>query len=157
MFVAILYHYYGGTTVTFNNGRWYNFALSSLRLPSKENHRTAAYNRKVPPFDSSFFTLWVCLGIIDRSTAISAWLWYNPTETLNWWYHKSLAPVTNASRHKRATFKYYRMALCTPFSSFMACPVSSTSHNHNSSPSSSSASIASVRSRGHCSIKRSLC
>ena len=50
------------------------------------------FNRRVSPFNSSFFTLWIFLGVIDCATTISGWVWRNPT-TLKWWYYTALGPV----------------------------------------------------------------
>ena len=50
------------------------------------------YNRQVSPFNSSFFTLWIFLGVIDCSTTIANWMWRNPP-TLQWWYYTTLQPV----------------------------------------------------------------
>ena len=50
------------------------------------------FNRRVSPFNSSFFTLWIWLGVIDCSTTITSWMWSNP-RTLKWWYYTTLQPV----------------------------------------------------------------
>ena len=50
------------------------------------------FNRRVSPFNSSFFTLWIWLGIIDCGTTIASWVWRNP-QLLKWWYYTTLQPV----------------------------------------------------------------
>ena len=56
------------------------------------------YNRQVSPFNSSFFTLWIWLGVIDCSTTITSWIWRNPP-ALKWWHYAALGPVKRFLKH----------------------------------------------------------